>query len=149
MDERVWKSQHLTNACSLTPKSPCFGAAEADVNLLNHGGFMNIKKWMWEIATISVVCVLLLNPELVSLALFVDAVGLDIFLLLIEVQIVAVSGYYFHTWFKPILMPFYKCLLKVDPYFFIPTKDSVGQVSDDFVPCSPFSNVTNYRCHCR
>ena len=88
---------------------------------------MNIKKWMWEIATISVVCILLLNPELVSLALFVDAVGLDIFLLLIEVQIVAVSGYYFHTWFKPILMPFYKCLLKVDPYFFIPTKDSVGK----------------------
>lgn len=88
---------------------------------------MNIKKWIWKITTLSVTCVLLLNPELLSFALFADAVGLDIFLLLLEVQIVAVSGYYFHNWFKPILMPFYKFLLKVDPYFFIPTKDSIGK----------------------
>jgi hypothetical protein len=97
------------------------------VNLLNHGGFMNIKKWMWKIATILVMGVLILNPEFVALALFVDAVGLDLFLLLFEVQIVAVIGYYFHAWFKPVLRSFYKCLLKFDPYFFIPTKDSVGK----------------------
>jgi len=48
---------------------------------------------------------LLLNPELVSLAVLVDTVGLDLLLLHIEVQIVAVSGYYFQTWFMPILMP--------------------------------------------
>ncbi|QHS13469.1 hypothetical protein [Shewanella sp. Arc9-LZ] len=88
---------------------------------------MNIKKWMWKIATILVMGVLILNPEFVALALFVDAVGLDLFLLLFEVQIVAVIGYYFHAWFKPVLRSFYKCLLKFDPYFFIPTKDSVGK----------------------
>jgi hypothetical protein len=88
---------------------------------------MNIKKWIWKIVTISVICVLLLNPELVSLAVLVDAVGLDLLLLLIEVQIVAVSGYYFQTWFKPILMPAYKLLGKVDPYFFIPTRTSVAK----------------------
>jgi len=60
---------------------------------------------------------LLLGPELAALALFIDFVSLDVFLLLIEVQIVAVSGYYFHTWFKPILMPIYRLLLNCDPYF--------------------------------
>lgn len=88
---------------------------------------MDIKKWTWKIATILVMGVLLLNPELMSLALFIDAIGLDLFILLVEVQIVAISGYYFHAWIKPILMPFYKYFLKTDPYFFIPTKDSVGK----------------------
>ena len=55
----------------------------------------------------------------------IDAIGIDLFLLLIEVQIVAVSGYYFQVWFKPILIPCYKTLRKIDPYFFIPTKNSV------------------------
>ncbi|QQX82407.1 hypothetical protein JK628_01050 [Shewanella sp. KX20019] len=82
---------------------------------------------MWKLATILVIGVLALNPEAAALVMFVDAVGLDLFLLLIEVQLVAVSGYYFHTWFKPVLRPFYQYLLKVDPYFFIPTKDSVAK----------------------
>ncbi|WP_254304091.1 hypothetical protein [Shewanella sp. VB17] len=62
-----------------------------------------------------------------SLMVLIDAIGLDLFLLLIEVQIVAVSGYYFQVWFKPILIPYYKILRKVDPYFFIPTKNSVAK----------------------
>ena len=88
---------------------------------------MDIKKWAWKIAKIIVMAGLLLNPELMSLVLFIDAIGIDLFLLLVEVQIVAISGYYFHTWIKPILMPLYKTLLRVDPYFFIPTRDSVAK----------------------
>jgi hypothetical protein len=70
---------------------------------------------------------LLLGPELAALALFIDFVSLDVFLLLIEVQIVAMRGYYFHTWFKPILMPIYRLLLNCDPYFFIPTRALVNK----------------------
>lgn len=88
---------------------------------------MNIKKWAWKVATTLVMGGLLLNPELMSLALFIDAIGIDLFLLFVEVQIVAISGYYFHTWIKPILMPLYKVLLRADPYFFIPTRDSVAK----------------------
>jgi len=88
---------------------------------------MNTKNWIWKTATILAVGLLLANPELWSLALFIDAVGLDLFVMLIQVQVVAVCSYYFQVWIKPMLMPFYKFLLKVDPYFFIPTKDIVRQ----------------------
>jgi len=79
------------------------------------------------VASIATVCLLLVKPELLTLALFVDAVGLDLILILIQFQIVAVGGYYFQFWIKPMLMPMYKYLQKVDPYFFIPTKDLVRQ----------------------
>jgi hypothetical protein len=86
--------------------------------------FKIFKKWTWKVATIVGVWFLLANPELWPLAFFVDAVGLELFLVLIQVQIVAVSGYYFHRWVKPALMPLYRCLLKIDPYFFIPSKNN-------------------------
>ena len=67
---------------------------------------MNTKNWIWKTATVLAVGLLLANPELWSLALFIDAVGLDLFVMLIQVQVVAVSGYYFQVWIKPLLMPF-------------------------------------------
>ena len=88
---------------------------------------MNMKKWIWKLATLLVIGLLIANPELWSLALLIDAVGLDLFLMLIQIQAIAVIGYYFQVWIKPMLMPFYNFLLKVDPYFFIPTKDVVRQ----------------------
>lgn len=86
---------------------------------------MKIKTWVFKLVTILTISLLLLSPELAPLTLFIDTIGLDLFFLLIEVQIVAVIGNLLNIWFKPILMPIYKYLLKFDPYFFIPTKDSV------------------------
>lgn len=103
---------------------------------------MNFKKWKCKAATILVACLLLANPELWSLALFIDAVGLDLFLILIQAQVVAVSGYYFQVWIKPMLMPCYKYLLKVDPYFFIPAKDSIRQCPAILCHSVPFLMVT-------
>jgi hypothetical protein len=88
---------------------------------------VNNRKLIWKAATIAVAFLLLANPELIALALFVDVVGLDLFLILIQVQVMALSGYYFQVWIKPILMPVYSYLLKIDPYFFIPSKDAVRQ----------------------
>ncbi|MCG8489716.1 MAG: hypothetical protein MI756_19765 [Chromatiales bacterium] len=46
---------------------------------------------------------LILNPEWIELALFIDAVGLEVFIMLLEVQILAIVGALFKTRIKPIL----------------------------------------------
>ena len=80
-----------------------------------------LKKWFWKILTLAFIGVLLINPELVAFAALLDAVGLEMFLMLLEVQFITVFGYYFNSWFKPVLLPVYKKLQQLDPYFFIPT----------------------------
>jgi len=72
--------------------------------------------------------VFLLRPEYMALGLLIDGIGLDVFLLLLEVQFIAVSGYYFQNWVKPILKPVYLLIKNMDPYFFIPTKKVVTKI---------------------
>ena len=69
-----------------------------------------------------VVVLLIMKLELISVGLFIDAIGLDILLLLFQAQIVSVFGFIFSSKIKPIFLSSYKFLQKLDPYFFIPTK---------------------------
>ena len=89
---------------------------------------MNLKKSLWKGLTLMVVLFFLLRPEYMVLGLFIDGIGLELFLLLLEVQFIAVSGYYFKHWLKPILNPIYLSIKKIDPYFFIPTKAVVIKI---------------------
>lgn len=84
-----------------------------------------LKKWLWKVLTLTVIGFLLINPELFALAAFIDAVGLEMYLILLEVQFIAVFGYYFNSWFKPVLVPLYKKVQQFDPYFFIPTYQNI------------------------
>ncbi len=88
---------------------------------------MNFKKSSWKISSFLLVMFLLLEPEFIAFAIVLDGIGLEFFVLLLEVQAIAVFGYYFQTWFKPIVKPIYKSIQKIDPYFFIPTKSAVAQ----------------------
>lgn len=83
---------------------------------------MNFKKSFWKISTFLVVVFFLTKPEFIALGIFIDGIGLELLLLLLEVQVIAVSGYYFKAWIKPVLTPVYRFITKVDPYFFIPSK---------------------------
>jgi hypothetical protein len=89
---------------------------------------MNIKKSLWKVLSFLVILFFLLKPEYIALGLFIDAIGLDIFLLLLEVQFIAVSGYWFQNWLKPILKPIYLLFIKIDPYFFIPSKSVIKKM---------------------
>jgi hypothetical protein len=80
---------------------------------------------------------LLLEPEFIAFAILLDGIGLELFVLLLEVQIIAVFGYYFQTWIKPIAKSVYKSIQKLDPYFFIPTKSVVSQSPIVFVHTIP------------
>ncbi len=88
---------------------------------------MKIRDCFWKILTLIIIGFLMLNPEFIIMSSFIDAVGLEMFSLLIEVQIITVVGYYFNNWIKPVLLPFYKFFKKIDPYYFIPTKVSVRE----------------------
>jgi len=88
---------------------------------------MNWKKSAWKIVTLLVVGTLIFNPELVAFGMFIDYVGLDLFLLLLEVQVVTLFGYYFQNWIKPALKLVMKFLQKFDPYFFIPSRNVISK----------------------
>lgn len=49
---------------------------------------MNSQSIIWKYATGFVVILIMLNPELIQLALFIDAVGLELFLMLFELQLI-------------------------------------------------------------
>ena len=88
---------------------------------------MKIKALFWKTLTLIIIGLMLLNPEFMVISAFIDAVGLEMFSLLIEVQIITVVGYYFQHWVKPILMPIYKYFKKIDPYFFIPPQPVIKE----------------------
>jgi len=88
---------------------------------------MTLPKFPWKTSSFFLVLFLLLEPEFIAVAVLLDGIGLEFFVLLLEVQAMAVFGYYFQNWFKPIAKPIYKLIQKLDPYFFVPTKSAVVQ----------------------
>ena len=98
---------------------------------------MNFKKSLWKIASFLVVSFLIFKPELMTFALLIDGLGLELFVLLLEVQVIATFGYCFQSWFKPIAKPIYKFIQKFDPYFFVPTKSVVAQYPVIFLHAIP------------
>jgi len=63
--------------------------------------------WGVKLMTVVVVTVLLMNPETVQLAVFINAVGLDMFLLMVEVQVAA------------LMMSFYKSKVAAGVFYII------------------------------
>ena len=61
-----------------------------------------MKNKAWKYATAFVVVLIMLNPEMIELAIFIDAVGLDMFLLLFEIQILAILSSLLNTKIRPI-----------------------------------------------
>ena len=61
---------------------------------------MNFKNKVWKYLTALLVLLIILNPELAQLALFIDAIGLEMFLMLLEVQLIAFLGVVFNSKIK-------------------------------------------------
>lgn len=53
---------------------------------------MSLKNAAWRFATVVTVMLIILNPEMMALASFIDVVGLEMFLVLVEVQMLAIAG---------------------------------------------------------
>ena len=63
---------------------------------------MKIKDKIWKYATAAIVILIMLNPEFAELALFIDAIGLEMFFMLIEFQFIAIIAALLNTKIKPI-----------------------------------------------
>jgi hypothetical protein len=55
---------------------------------------MNWKRGYWGYSTAIIVALIAFNPEMIHLATFIDAVGLELVILLIEVQVIAIFWNY-------------------------------------------------------
>ena len=53
-----------------------------------------MKKRLFKYATIGVVCLLLVRPDTIMLALFLDAIGLELFVLLLGVQFRQIRSFF-------------------------------------------------------
>ena len=56
----------------------------------------NWKNKAWKIATAIIVAIIIINPEIAELALFIDAVGLEMFFTLLEVQLLLTLGVFYN-----------------------------------------------------
>jgi hypothetical protein len=62
---------------------------------------VKLKDKAWKYATAVVVVLIVFNPEVIELALFIDAVGLEMFLMLFEVQVLMIIGALLNNIIKP------------------------------------------------
>jgi hypothetical protein len=62
---------------------------------------VKLKDKAWKYATAAVVVLIILNPEMIELALFIDAIGLEMFLMLFEVQVLMIMGALLNNNIKP------------------------------------------------
>lgn len=68
----------------------------------------NWKNKAWKYATTLIVVLIIFNPEMAELAVFIDAIGLEIFLMLLEVQVLVALGKFSNR-----LTPIFTCLKNV------------------------------------
>jgi hypothetical protein len=76
---------------------------------------MNWKTSLWKLATAIVVAVTIFNPETTEFALVVNTLGLDVFFMLLEIQVLVMLGAFAGTTIRPLAAcvgQFYKqCIL--------------------------------------
>ena len=62
---------------------------------------MSWKDKVWRYVTVLIVLLIMLNPEMAEFALFVDAIGIEMFLMLVEVQVISILALFLNTRIKP------------------------------------------------
>jgi hypothetical protein len=73
---------------------------------------VNLSNKVWSYATAFVVFLIILNPELIEIALFIDAIGLEMFLMLFEVQVMVLLAALLNNIIKPIFNYLKYCIKK-------------------------------------
>ncbi|MCU7941511.1 MAG: hypothetical protein KZQ87_02430 [Candidatus Thiodiazotropha sp. (ex Cardiolucina cf. quadrata)] len=71
--------------CLVSPATPYIGMPEIQKSDLK------MRSKAWKYATTIVVVFIIFNPEMIELALFIDAIGLELFLMLFEMQMLVFS----------------------------------------------------------
>jgi hypothetical protein len=85
-----------------------------------------MKEKVFKYATAIIVILLIVRPDTIMLAFFIDSVGLELFLLLLGIQFRVFSAYLF-VWLSPIFDKVYNWLQRQQNYFFIPSYTQIKQ----------------------
>lgn len=98
------------------------------------------RKQIWKYITLTVVTLLIFStaPEVRIFGLFIDVIGLDMFLLLVEVQVVVLILGLYHQWLRPVLINLNLYLEKMDPYYFIPSLELLKKYPPMIFHAVPF-----------
>jgi hypothetical protein len=67
------------------------------------------------------VLILIMKPETFVIGMMLDSIGIELFVLLLSMQLSLYVSYVFHAWLKPVLKPLYGYYRHYDEGFFIPT----------------------------
>ena len=81
------------------------------------------KKNVWKLLTFGVVFLLMISvsSEVRLLGIFIEAVGLDMFVLLFEVQLLAIFLALYNRLVRPVLRRVNRIFERIDPYYFVPS----------------------------
>ena len=98
------------------------------------------KKTLWRSLTVLTVVILVSSfvPEVRMLGFLIDAVGLDVFILLLEIQLSAFILIGYRRYIYPCLSWAEWAFSKYDPYFFIPSKELVKKYPPILAHSVPF-----------
>ncbi|MDF2180030.1 hypothetical protein P2G88_17380 [Aliiglaciecola sp. CAU 1673] len=75
-----------------------------------------MKQKLLKYGTLVLVVYLMLKPETMAMALMIDAVGIELFVLLVGLQFSSALQYAYVVWFKPIALPVSRWLVQRDSY---------------------------------
>ena len=81
---------------------------------------MNRKRF-WKVLTVAVVFLLMISvsAEIRLLGIFIQAVGMDMFVLLFEIQLLAIFLAFYNGLVRPILGRVNRLFERIDPYYFV------------------------------
>ena len=98
------------------------------------------KKRLWAILTAVVVFLLMVSvsPEIRLLGMFIEAIGLDMFVLLFEVQLLAISLSFYHRLISPALARVNALFERLDPYYFLTSLTTLRKCPSMIMHSVPF-----------
>ncbi len=98
------------------------------------------KQKLWKYTTVVLVTVLMFSlvPEVRLFGLFIDAIGIDMLLLLVETQIAIIFFASYNQLVKPVLSNVNVWLEKIDPYYFLPSIAQIRECPVIVLHAAPF-----------
>ncbi|MBD1388478.1 hypothetical protein IC617_03470 [Neiella sp. HB171785] len=83
------------------------------------------KTWTVVSSIVVLTLITFVMPEVIALGLLIDFVGLELFVLLLQVQLIAVISSFYRTYIKTTLALIGSWLSKLDPLFIVPDWETI------------------------
>lgn len=98
------------------------------------------RKELWKILLISAAILLVfpVAPEIGLLVFLVDALSIDVILLLFEIQLTLFVGTMYHQGVRPVLLWVNTAIERLDAFYFVPSRDMLRRFPPAIFHAVPF-----------